>query len=198
MSARTCLELTVVGARHLPKVDLVGKCDGYCLIKYGGKVQRTKTVKNSYSPDWEETFSFDAPADGDAPGTLSVTLMDWDRLGKDDRVGEIVLDEKKMGQIFSETVGWKHKEVCKLYTDETQTTVVKGNDKQDAEAGFSPSSLLSSLFSLLPSLFSLLPPPSPFSLLPPPSSPLHCPFPHLLPLSLLPSPVLQILHNGRF
>ena len=63
-SANKCLasargvEVTIISARHLPKMDSMGTCDGYCKIAWQGQKHETKVKKCSYSPDWNETFTF--------------------------------------------------------------------------------------------------------------------------------------------
>jgi hypothetical protein len=85
------VELTIKCARHLPKMDLMGTCDAFCEIEWQGKKQKTTVKKNSYSPDWDETFSFSFDDISGAVSDLSVVVMDWDMLTKADLVGKVVI-----------------------------------------------------------------------------------------------------------
>ena len=39
-------------------MDLLGTCDAFCEITWQGQRGKTAVKKNSYSPDWDETFAF--------------------------------------------------------------------------------------------------------------------------------------------
>ena len=72
------MEVTIISARHLPKMDLMGTCDGFCEVEWQGKQATTKVKKNTYSPDWDQTFDF---AFRSAPlGDMVIHVKDWDRL----------------------------------------------------------------------------------------------------------------------
>ena len=74
------LEVTAVGARHLPKMDTFGSIDPFCELRLGGALFSTAVRKNTYSPDWGEAFVFEAHrVRGEEP--LSVTVLDWDMVG---------------------------------------------------------------------------------------------------------------------
>lgn len=55
------LDITVVSARHLPKMDLMGTCDPFVELRFCGQLKRTTTVINSYRADWNETLRFLIP-----------------------------------------------------------------------------------------------------------------------------------------
>lgn len=48
------VQLTVINARHLPKMDLMGSCDPYAKLAFDGQELQTQVVKQSYDPDWNE------------------------------------------------------------------------------------------------------------------------------------------------
>ena len=52
------LMVTIQSARHLPKMDVIGTCDSFCVVEWQGQKFQTTVKKNSYSPDWNETFAF--------------------------------------------------------------------------------------------------------------------------------------------
>ena len=51
-------EVTVNFARHLPKLDLFGSIDGFVELHWRGQKETTSVKKNTFSPDWQETFAF--------------------------------------------------------------------------------------------------------------------------------------------
>jgi hypothetical protein len=89
MRSRTELIVTIESARHLPKMDVMGKCDTCCVAAWQGQEYTTTVKKNSYSPDWNETFAF--PVENISIGSLSVVVMDWDMVSKNDVIGEVVI-----------------------------------------------------------------------------------------------------------
>jgi hypothetical protein len=89
MRSRTELIVTIESARHLPKMDVMGKCDTCCVVAWQGQEYKTTVKKNSYSPDWNETFAF--PVENISIGSLSVVVMDWDMVSKNDVIGEVVI-----------------------------------------------------------------------------------------------------------
>jgi hypothetical protein len=60
------------------------------LLQATGEKHTTTVKKDSFSPDWNETFTFSYDSTA-AVSDLSVTVMDWDRLSKADLVGEVVI-----------------------------------------------------------------------------------------------------------
>ena len=90
------VELTVLSGRHLPKMDLMGTCDAFCEIEWQSQHAKTKVKKNSYSPDWEETFAFTFDDVSQGVADLSVVVMDWDRLTNPDEVGRVVIPSETL------------------------------------------------------------------------------------------------------
>jgi hypothetical protein len=99
------LEVTVVSARNLPRMDVLTSCDAYCVAflneegtggggALGGEYMqfmsqlRTTRVVRSRSPVWEQALAFDV-----TPATRSLVLSVWDRdrLSADDLVGCVEL-----------------------------------------------------------------------------------------------------------
>eukprot|EP00802_Teleaulax_amphioxeia_P006005 Tamp_06009.p1 GENE.Tamp_06009~~Tamp_06009.p1 ORF type:complete len:805 (+),score=141.27 Tamp_06009:237-2417(+) len=85
--------LTVEEAVNLPKMDSLGKCDAYVLASLGKLVQKTNTIKNTYSPTFGETFEFTQQRAGEE---VLFRIMDWHRMSKDTLVGaaRLSLDSK--------------------------------------------------------------------------------------------------------
>ena len=83
------LHLDVLGARNLPKSDLIGKSDPYAEIALGDQVYRTPTVKNSQNPEWN--YGADFELDGSQPTDVELDIFDQDKLGKDKPLGSALL-----------------------------------------------------------------------------------------------------------
>jgi hypothetical protein len=111
------VELTVVSARHLPKVDIMtGKCDPYVMISFPGFGEfKTEVIKKTYNPDWEQSFSFDvADVLDDCCSDFSVTVMDYDMATAHDKVGSSVVPKFRMTDLFRGTNDWEADEVFVL------------------------------------------------------------------------------------
>lgn len=59
------MDVTVVNAAHLPKMDVWGSCDGLVQLSFEdeslalpNQVERTQCVKDSFNPTFDETFTF--------------------------------------------------------------------------------------------------------------------------------------------
>ena len=57
--AKQQIEVSLVCARHLPKMDVMGTCDAYVVLRRGGTEFKSATKKNTYAPDFGERFYFD-------------------------------------------------------------------------------------------------------------------------------------------
>mmetsp|Transcript_46020 Transcript_46020/g.115860 ORF Transcript_46020/g.115860 Transcript_46020/m.115860 type:complete len:548 (+) Transcript_46020:740-2383(+) len=75
----------MIGARQLIAADSNGKSDPYAKVKFGNSAsKKTKTIKKTLEPSWNETFEGIIGLDG-----LTVSVFDWDRgiTGTDDDLG---------------------------------------------------------------------------------------------------------------
>jgi hypothetical protein len=94
------LHVKVVEARDLPKMDTFGKADPYCLLQVSGskKLERTKVIDKTYTPRWNENFSFPVPSLAE---TLHLLMKDRDRGSEDDPMSklEIPLNTLVKGQV---------------------------------------------------------------------------------------------------
>ena len=94
------LGVLVKAAHHLPKMDIMGKCDPYAELHLGGQglKHKTKTVSNSYDAEWNEEFVFTVCGDTKADETnneahaLHVHIMDHDRYTEDDYIGSVIVN----------------------------------------------------------------------------------------------------------
>ena len=71
-------------AQHLPKMDLFGSVDPYCVLRLGNQERKSRIIKKNYNPEWKEDFSFNIT---DEKEELMVSLYDWDRTSKDELIG---------------------------------------------------------------------------------------------------------------
>ncbi|XP_067936252.1 myoferlin-like isoform X2 [Watersipora subatra] len=78
-------------ATNVPK-EKFGKADPYCQVIYQGQKKKTKVIKDSDSPEWNENLSFDL-AGKQLSGTdsIDVELKDWERIGSDKLIGKAVV-----------------------------------------------------------------------------------------------------------
>ena len=78
----------------MKKTDNFGSApDPYVQIVFnqGLKDRKTKTVKNSVSPAWNEEFGWEISHDKVSELTASLRVFDDDKLSKDDPLGEVVI-----------------------------------------------------------------------------------------------------------
>ena len=91
----------VRGASGLAKSDMFGKSDPYAIVTLDGEeVGRTEVVQKSLSPEWQngEFEIHFPPVDSlKSLGIVCVEIHDKDKVGKDEFLGEVVLDMTKHG-----------------------------------------------------------------------------------------------------
>eukprot|EP00961_Rhodomonas_salina_P014682 197073-Rhodomonas_salina.1 len=85
------VELTVVSATHLPKMDMVGLCDPFVVLKYGGKEAKTTIKKKTLDATFNESFVLNLVPET-ANGDLDIKCMDHDMGLTDDVVGFAKVD----------------------------------------------------------------------------------------------------------
>jgi hypothetical protein len=87
------LRVGLIHAQHLPKTDISGSADPYVTLDITGQKQRkSKTIKNTLSPEWKEEFVFalmSVPRKDDK-AELVMTVWSYDTPPKKDKVlGEV-------------------------------------------------------------------------------------------------------------
>jgi Ca2+-dependent lipid-binding protein len=120
------IKVHIKSLRHLPKMDMMGKCDGYVVVECGKRKQQTNKVKNNFDPDFNETFEFEVSKSSQS---LSITVMDWESSGKDELVGRAQIP---VGKLMAGTVDHE----LTLIGEKNQDALI-GNDKQKTTVLFS-------------------------------------------------------------
>jgi len=94
------LNLTVVEAKDLPKVDTFGKIDAYITMNWqtSSKKYKTEVVEKNFEPHWNADFKI--PITNPASDVLNLYLKDYDKMSKNDAISEysIKVSELTPGQ----------------------------------------------------------------------------------------------------
>ena len=98
--------VNVVGARGLPRMDLVSS-DPYAVVNCGGEQQRTRTLRSTLTPSWNENMQFLVPEGTEDGMVVTVEVFDEDFGSKDQPIGKYELRDltkypKEGGQVFDE------------------------------------------------------------------------------------------------
>jgi len=96
------LDVAVVKAKNLKPMDINGMSDPYVkiwLIYKGKKVEKKKTyiIKRTLNPIFEEEFTFYTPMNRMRETQLEITVMDYDKIGRNDTIGKVYLGHKSSG-----------------------------------------------------------------------------------------------------
>lgn len=96
----------VISGRKIPKMDLVGLSDPFCILRLvgnDGQNQHTNTIQNTTEPVWKETHWFNVTKDD----KLIVDCYDEDPVGKD-FIGSftIPLEDVLSGKIKHKDAQW--------------------------------------------------------------------------------------------
>ena len=86
------LHVKVEKGRDLPKMDLFGTCDPYCLLWLESKPddkRRTSTISQSSNCVWRQAFHF--PVTDCSTDILHIEVYDRDRMTADDLVGSLII-----------------------------------------------------------------------------------------------------------
>ncbi len=95
------IRVTVRNVRHLPKMDVMGKCDPYIMLSLGNQKQQTSIKYSTYDPNYDEEFVFTVD-DTSNSDTLTLDLMDWDRLTEHDYIGTVQIDLNNVTASFGD------------------------------------------------------------------------------------------------
>lgn len=83
------LSVRIIEARDLTPMDITGKADPYCLLKFGGQQQKSNYIKQELNPVWNEVFTFDVETGKEF---MLIEVYDRDDFGTDDFEGRIEFD----------------------------------------------------------------------------------------------------------
>uniref|UniRef100_A0A2K6K169 Synaptotagmin-7 n=1 Tax=Rhinopithecus bieti TaxID=61621 RepID=A0A2K6K169_RHIBE len=91
--------VSIIKARNLKAMDIGGTSDPYVkvwLMYKDKRVEKKKTVtmKRNLNPIFNESFAFDIPTEKLRETTIIITVMDKDRLSRNDVIGKIYLSWK--------------------------------------------------------------------------------------------------------
>merc|ERR1712032_342381 len=105
------LQITVVKAEELEKMDMLQKADPYVNIKYGSQLSKSKKKKNTLTPEWNHKV--DLSLEGEGLEEVQIEVMDWERLGKDEPMGKVSLPVEDAVSKSSEGGFWLNLKDCK-------------------------------------------------------------------------------------
>ncbi|XP_061415814.1 synaptotagmin-1-like isoform X1 [Lethenteron reissneri] len=88
------LTIVVLEAKNLKKMDVGGLSDPYVkihLMQNGKRLKKKKTTikKNTLNPYYNESFSFEVPFEQIQKVQVVVTVLDYDKLGKNEAIGKL-------------------------------------------------------------------------------------------------------------
>ncbi|KAK1295933.1 C2 and GRAM domain-containing protein [Acorus calamus] len=96
------LKVRVIEARNLPAMDLNGLSDPYVRLHLGRYKFKTKVVKKSLNPCWDEEFNFKVD---DLSEELSVSVLDEDKYFSDDFLGQVKVPVSQVLESDNMTLG---------------------------------------------------------------------------------------------
>eukprot|EP00961_Rhodomonas_salina_P232385 3139742-Rhodomonas_salina.1 len=83
------LTVKVFEAKDLVAADRGRTSDPYVVIEFSGQQRKTKTIKQTINPKWNESFDFEI---GRPAGQVSVRVYDYDRFNSHDFLGQVELN----------------------------------------------------------------------------------------------------------
>uniref|UniRef100_A0A3B3SF49 Synaptotagmin n=1 Tax=Paramormyrops kingsleyae TaxID=1676925 RepID=A0A3B3SF49_9TELE len=96
------LTICILEAKNLKKMDVGGLSDPYVkihLLQNGKRLKKKKTTvkKNTLNPYYNESFSFEIPLEQMQKIQAVVTVLDYDKIGKNDAIGKIFVGSQATG-----------------------------------------------------------------------------------------------------
>ena len=82
------LRVDVDLAMGLLAADLNGLSDPYVVVQTTGQQRRTRIIRKTLEPTWDESFEFHGALNDFLSSPLRLQVFDWDELGMDDVLGE--------------------------------------------------------------------------------------------------------------
>lgn len=93
-----CGTLQVRNAINLQPTEGNTHSDPYAVLVVEGQKKKTKTVKNTLHPHWNEEWTINVTR----TGTLEVRVLDRDRFGQDQVCGQVSC------KLDGQRIGWCH------------------------------------------------------------------------------------------
>lgn len=98
------LHIKAIEANDVPKMDGVGKSDPFLTFELNTTHQKwkTKVIDNTTKPSWNEEFHL--PISADLSDVLTITLLDFDDVSKNDLISTKVFKVRdfKLGEVHDE------------------------------------------------------------------------------------------------
>ena len=105
------VRLTIHRAERLEKKDRNGKADPYLVISYNhSQVGQTQVCKKSLEPVWEEEFTLHITEEEEM---IELELYDKDKVGKDETMGFLAIDVRRIKQHGRLAQTWSKLHHCK-------------------------------------------------------------------------------------
>ena len=100
------LSITLVEAKHLPKMDTHTKCDPFVVVTLGNQTKKGKVVKKTYNPTWEQSMTLSYSEAHDTPQTVMFEVYDWDKVSPKGEPGQFIGQvEFNLGDLMVDGVG---------------------------------------------------------------------------------------------
>lgn len=95
--------VVILEAKNLKKMDACGLSDPYVkinLMQNGKRLKKKKTTvkKNTLSPYYNESFSFEVPFEQIQKVSVVITVLDYDQVGSNDPIGKVIVGCGASGQ----------------------------------------------------------------------------------------------------
>ena len=105
------VRLTIHRAERLEKKDMTGKADPYLVITYNhSQLGQTQVCKKTLEPVWEEEFTLDITEEEEM---IELELYDKDKVGKDETMGFLAIDVRRIKQHGRLAQTWSKLQNCK-------------------------------------------------------------------------------------
>ncbi|XP_027013351.2 synaptotagmin-1b [Tachysurus fulvidraco] len=96
------LTIVILEAKNLKKMDVGGLSDPYVkihLMQNSKRLKKKKTMikKNTLNPYYNESFSFEVSSEQIQKVQIVVTVLDYDKIGKNDTIGKILVGMNSSG-----------------------------------------------------------------------------------------------------
>ncbi|GAA5933666.1 hypothetical protein JCM10213_008562 [Rhodosporidiobolus nylandii] len=86
------VQIEIVGAKGLPRFKNALRTsydmDPFCVISFGRKIFRTRVIRHSLNPVWEERLWFHV-GEAETHWQIGFTVSDWDKISGNDHVGDV-------------------------------------------------------------------------------------------------------------